>query len=190
MRLFILFFLLFYTIVAQDYHWKRSFRTQIVYPNQPQSLDIANDAKEIKYTVVCTATCDIYLMTNADFQNMKQNKTFKYLRYKPNTETDSATWSNLNDISNKLVVVVVNKTPQDIGVSFDLDQFVPVAQPHQIVAVIVLSTAFGICCFIFCILSVIGIIVNYFEDWLPAILRYEKLQQDDLELPHDSEFAV
>jgi hypothetical protein len=190
MRLFILILLLFYSIVAQEYHWKHSYHTQIVYPNTSQSLEIANDAKEIRYTIVCTTPCDIYLMTMDDYQNMNKNKTFKYLRYKPNTESDSATWSNLNDLSNKLVLSVVNRSQKDLAASFDLEQFVPGAQPHQIVAIIVLSVAFGICCFLFCVLSLIGIIVNFFEDWLPGILKYEKIQQDDYHLPLDSELAV
>jgi hypothetical protein len=157
---------LFSSIQAAE--WETISRTSTVDRNRVVGVDFSTSAKEIKYSVTCSSTCDILLITEDNFRRLTSGSSYTALRELKEVTRDSASWTNRNDIQRRLIVAVVNKYSPSVTANYELQQLVE--KPTlggTILALIILGPI--ICCCVV-VLSIVGLVWKFVTNPLGCIL--------------------
>lgn len=122
----LLLFILLFSFAFADLEWETIKKTETVQHNHYKAVDFSKNARKINYTVTCTKTCDIYLLQKSEFDRFKQKRPFTYLRYEAQVMKDEAQWEDKEDISKRLLVMVINTDhTSQITAYFELNQLMP-----------------------------------------------------------------
>ena len=132
------------------------------------AVDYSTSARQVRGDVECTNTCDIYLMTELEFNKLRKGQGFNYIQGR--TGVTSLKFTLINDrdvIARHLFAVVVNTGAFSLDATWVLEQDVAPANPFAtLLALILLAPCICCCCALFIVCGIIGALRNMILDFL------------------------
>jgi len=102
----LLFFFLIYIINTA---WVDKIQSELISGKGFKGYDFNTGATEIRFSLKCSANCDMFLLNPAQLENLRNNRQFTYYWSRTNArESGSQLYSNINNIKNTVIVVIVN----------------------------------------------------------------------------------
>jgi hypothetical protein len=130
----ILIFIVFFTSF-QTAHcgWEYSLRAYSIGRDKVVGVDLSTKAEEIKYSVGCNSSCDVFFLYESEFRKMINGYNFTTLRQARRVKSYTGAVWDIGVIEKHLIVAVGNKYSEKLSALFFTQQLIrkPINSPNQ-----------------------------------------------------------
>jgi len=89
--------------------WIDKTAVHTINPKALQGYDFNTAANEIRFSLKCSNSCDMFLVNQQQFDNLRQGRSFTYFWHATSTrDSGPQIYSQITNIRNKLIIVVKN----------------------------------------------------------------------------------